>query len=250
MGKRLIAQRRGKGGPNFLSPGHRFFGEIKYSGIPEGKKRGEVINLIDDVSRNAVICDVLLEDGSHFYNLAAEGLAIGDFIEVGREASPSIGSVLPLSRIPDGFPIFNLEKTKGDNGSLVRSGGTCAYIVAHNEETGLVDVRLPSKKVISLHPSCLATVGVECGGGRKELPFVKASTKRFAFTARGRYYPIVRGRAKCAYAHPYGGKTGGKPTTVSHHAPPGRKAGHIGATRTGRKKGKSRESMASTDLKG
>ncbi len=74
---------------------------------------------------------------------------------------------------------------------------------------------------------------------RLEKPFLKAGNKWFKMKALNRYYPHVRGRAMSAYDHPYGGKTGGKPTMVSHGTPPGRKAGHIGARRTGRRKGKS-----------
>ncbi|MFH1056217.1 MAG: 50S ribosomal protein L2 [Candidatus Micrarchaeota archaeon] len=238
MGTRLRQQKRGKGSPAFKSPGHRFFGNITYE-MPKATVTGVVKGFIRDPIRKVLIAKIVLQDGTHFYNLAAEGLAVGAVVEIGADAKPTLGSVTKLSNIPDGSAVFNVEMRPGDGGKTSRAGGSSCSKISEDEDTGLVSVQFPSKAVRVLSPNCFATVGLASGGGRLEKPFLKAGNKWFKMKALNRYYPHVRGRAMSAYDHPYGGKTGGKPTMVSHGTPPGRKAGHIGARRTGRRKGKS-----------
>ena len=241
MGTRLKQQKRGKGSPAFHSPGHRFFGAVRYD-LPKGQTiRGKVVGFIQDPARDVLIAEILLLDGSgkKVYNLAAEGMAVGDEIELGWEAKPSLGNATRLSKIPDGTPVFNVELHPGDGGKISRAGGAASHKVSEDEETGKISVLFSSKVVRTLSPDCIATVGVASGGGRTEKPFLKAGTKWFKMKTLNRYYPSVRGRAMSAYDHPYGGKVGGKPTMVARGAPPGRKAGHIAARRTGRRKGKS-----------
>ncbi|MBI5228585.1 50S ribosomal protein L2 [Candidatus Micrarchaeota archaeon] len=244
MGKPLRQQIRGKGTPAYRAPSHRFFGDINYEPPSkeerEGAIRGQVVEFIDDPARSVLIAKILLEDGRTVYNLAVECIGIGDFIWIGRDSPPKVGCIMPLKTIPDGLPIYNIESLPGDGGKTARTTGACAYVVAHDEETGLVKVRLPSKEVISLSPECRATIGVAAGGGRTEKPFMKAGAKMLAMAARNKYYPIVRGTAMSAYDHPHGGKSLGKPSTVSRHTPPGRKVGHVAAASTGRKKGKAK----------
>jgi large subunit ribosomal protein L2 len=145
---------------------------------------------------------------------------------------------MPLAAVPDAMPVFNVELAPRDGGRIVRSSGAGAFVLSHDEETGLVSVQLPSKKVLVLPPQCFATIGIAAGGGRLEKPLKKAGTAWHAAKARGSYYPRVRGTAMNAYDHPYGGRTGGRPTSVGRNAPPGRKAGHFSAASTGRKKAK------------
>ena len=81
-------------------------------------------------------------------------------------------------------------------------------------------------------------MGVLAGGGRKDKPFLKAGKKYHAFRTRGKQYPVVRGVAMNAVAHPHGGgghQHVGKPYTVKRGASPGRKVGSVAARRTGRK---------------
>src|SRR3989344_2712553 len=223
MGTRLRQQKRGRGGPAYRSPGHRFLGDIRYD-FPLGKTlTGSVVGFKHDPARDVLV---------------AEGLSIGDSIHIGRDAQMGLGSITALKNVPDGTAVFNVELRPGDGGKISRSGGTACYKLAEDEDTGKISIQFSSQTVRTLSPLCLATVGIASGGGRLEKPFLKAGAKRFKMHALNRYYPHVRGRAMSAYDHPYGGKTGGKPTTVSHGTPPGRKAGHIGASRTGRSKGK------------
>ncbi len=236
MGTAIRSQKRGHGGPSYQSPGHRFFIAVKYS--HKAQEHGQVTAFVDDPAHSALLAEITLDDGKKTYAIAAEGLAKGDDVEFGQNAKVMLGSVLPLEKIPDGSPVFNLEMKPGDGGKLGRSSGSACYIVSHDEENGRVTIKTPSKKVKILEPNCLATIGVACGGGRLEKPFKKAGNKFHAMHARNKYYPIVRGAAMSAYDHPHGGKSLGKPSTVARSTPPGRKVGHIAARRTGRRKGK------------
>ncbi len=234
MGTMLIQQRRGKGSPTFSAPSHRYFIDLKYSKF-ESAILGEVVDFVDDPSRHSIIAEILLESGEKVYNVAAEGLKVGDKISLGREGLRlSLGSVLPLSAVPDGTPVFNIELRPNDGGKIARTSGSSAYVVSHDEETGTVTIRLPSKAIRVLDGKCRVTVGVACGGGRLEKPFKKAGKKFFAMKAQNRYWPIVGETKKSAYDHPFGGRSFGKPTTVKRSTPPGRKVGHVAARSTGR----------------
>ncbi|MCX6767492.1 MAG: 50S ribosomal protein L2 [Candidatus Micrarchaeota archaeon] len=242
MGTRLTQQKRGKGSPTYRAPSHRFFADIVYRKLDDAENRGtlagQVVGLVDDPGRTALVVKIVLENGETVYNVAAEGICVGNRVQVGRGGALLTGSILPLESIPDGTPIFNVEAIPGDGGRMARAGGAAAYVVSRDEETGRVSVRLASKKVRVLNPSCRATVGVAAGGGRLEKPFKKAGTHAHAMWARNKYYPIVRGTAMSAYDHPHGGKSFGSPTTVSRSTPPGAKTGQVAARRTGRRRGK------------
>ncbi len=243
MGKPLMQQRRGKGSV-FKTPGHRFVAKVRYpNAVYASKSLGQVVELLDDPGKTAPLAVILLPGGKDFYTLAAEGVAVGDRIAVGSFAAEGSistqvkqGSIVPLSNVPDGASVFNIELRPGDGGRVSRSGGATSFIVGRDEETGVVSVQLPSKRTITLPPECFATVGVAAGGGRLDKPFKKAGAHYHAAHARGRRYPSVRGTAMNAVDHPYGGRTGSRPTTVKRGTPPGRKAGHIAARATGRKK--------------
>jgi len=243
MGTRLMQQKRGKGGPAYRSPGHRFFGNISYDRPTqdelEGVMRGQVTEFIDDPGRSPLLVEILLENGKKIYTIAAEGLKVGDLVEFGKDARLGIGCLKPLNAVPDGTPIFNLEVVPGDGGRIARVAGASAKVVGRDEDTGRVSVQLASKALKELPGACRATIGIACGGGRLEKPFKKAGNKFYAMRAVNREYPIVRRTAMSAYDHPHGGRSFGKSSTRSHNAPPGKKCGQIGARRTGRRRGKS-----------
>lgn len=243
MGKTLIHQKRGKGLPAYRAPSHRFKSDARYPDSME-KTRGQVVGFVFDPSRTALLAEVLLEDGSRWLCIAAEGLALNDEIEV-NTGKAGMGCVARLGDAPDGSMVFNIELRPGDGGRLLRSSGACATVVSHDEDTGLVVLKFNTKSKVtrSMPPACRATIGVASGGGRTEKPFKKAGAKMKAMKARNRYYPKVRGSAMNAYDHPHGGKSIGKPSTVARGTPPGRKVGHIAARQTGRKKRRERKTV-------
>lgn len=239
MGKRILSQRRGRGSPTFRSPGHRFKAKLVYRPYDEietsGKIKGEVIGFVDDPGHNAILMKVLFENDEEAIMLAPEGIKVGDNIYSGAEAPVGLGNVLPLSRIPEGYYVYNIEKQPGQNGKFVRSPGSYAIVVS--KEGNNVLVRLPSNKRVVFNGNCRATVGVVAGGGRLEKPLFKAGAAYYKHKAVNRRYPKVRGVAMNAVSHPFGGKSHThKQSTVSRNAPPGRKVGHIAARRTGRRK--------------
>ncbi|RLE70882.1 MAG: 50S ribosomal protein L2 [Thermoprotei archaeon] len=244
MGKRLLVQRRGRGGSVFRSPSWKRVGRVAYRPYTRedvyGKLvRGRVVELLHDPGRGAPVARVRFEDGVEMLMVAAEGMAVGQTIYYGARAPISLGSILPVGRIPEGTMVCNVEIRPGDGGKLARSSGAYALILAHRE--GKTLLQLPSKKIKEVSSDARATIGIVAGGGRMEKPFLKAGKVYHLSKARSFKYPKVRGKAMGAYAHPAGGGHHPKGLTpVPRTAPPGQKVGHIAARRTGRRKGRRR----------
>ncbi len=242
MGKRIKTQKRGASSPRYRSPKSRYKVDLVYRDYDDIEKTGvltaKVLNFVDDPARSALLMDVEYDNGERGHLLAPEGIAVGDELDVGVQGKLKLGSVLPLYRIPDGTYIFNIERTPGDGGKIVRAAGSFASIVS--KEKNSVFIRLPSKKVISLSGECRAQLGIVCGGGRLEKPLMKAGKAHYKYKAQNKLWPVVRGVHMAAYSHPHGGKQhhAGKPTTIGRGASPGSKVGHLAAKTTGRKKGK------------
>jgi len=174
--------------------------------------------------------------------VAAEGVYSGQFVYYGKKASLSIGNVLPLANMPEGTIICNVESKAGDRGTLARCSGDYAIVVAHNPDSGITRIKLPSgaKKVVP--STCRATIGQVAGGGRTEKPMLKAGRAYHAAKAKRNSWPKVRGVAMNPVEHPHGGGNHqhiGHASTVSRWAPPGQKVGLIAARRTGRLRGTS-----------
>jgi len=236
MGKRLITQRRGSANSRYKSPGHRFKSSAKY---PVYEGGGQVIALIHDPGRSAPLARVLLENFKEILMIAPEGIKVGQWVEIGKNARATPGCVMPLIKIPEGTEICNIELRPGDGGKLVRASGTSASIISHDKEKGLVYVQLPSKRHITVNENSNATIGKVASGGRKEKPMAKAGQMYHAKKARGKLYPRVSGIHMNAIDHPHGGGRHphiGRPSCVARNTPPGRKVGHISPKRTGRKK--------------
>ncbi len=235
MGRRIQGQRRGRGGPTFRAPSHRYKAELSHPRTDSDLVVGTVVGIEHDPARSAPIADVEFDDGDRRLVLVPEGVRVGDQLEVGVSASIDPGNTLPLREIPEGVPICNVESQPGDGGKFARASGVNATLVTHDRDAAVV--QLPSGQVKRLHPDCRATIGVVAGGGRTEKPFVKAGNKYHKMRARGTKWPRVRGVAMNAVDHPFGGggrQHPGRPKSVSRDAPPGRKVGDIASRRTGR----------------
>ncbi|WP_440764637.1 50S ribosomal protein L2 [Natronorubrum sp. DTA7] len=236
MGRRIQGQRRGRGGPTFRAPSHRYKAKLDHKKQEDDDLvRGTVVDIEHDPARSAPIAAVEFDDGDQRLILAPEGIAVGEEIQVGVSAEIKPGNTLPLAEIPEGIPVCNVEANQGDGGRFARASGVNADLVTHDRNAAVV--QLPSGEVKRLDPQCRATVGVVAGGGRTEKPFVKAGNKYHKMKARGTKYPRVRGVAMNAVDHPFGGggrQHPGKPKSVSRDAPPGRKVGDISSRRTGR----------------
>jgi len=235
MGKRLMSQRRGKGSPTFKA---RQKGQKSAYCKPEKEViKGEVVDFSKEIGRNGLLVEVMTPTGE-YHVVAAEGMFIGQEIQLGANAEIGIGNVLPLSSIPEGCPIFNIELKPGDGGKLARATGSYALLSTRSIKTAMI--KLPSGKIKKMQVDCRATIGNAACGGRTDKPFVKAGAKFHFMKAKSRHWPITRGVAMNAVSHPFGGEQhhAGKSKSVSRHAPPGRKVGAIASKRTGRKKRK------------
>lgn len=240
MGKDLIQQRRGRGNQRYRAPSFKYAGKIEHRPYTaqdrENKVDGIVLDLIHSTGHTAPLAVVEYEDGFQGLIAAPRGIRVGDAVESGSAAPVRPGNTLPLSAIPEGTELYNLEKVPGDGGKFVRSAGGFARVVAKTEKG--VQVLLPSKKTKDFHPDCRATVGVIAGFGRKEKPFLKAGTKYYARRAKNKMFPSVSGTSMNAVDHPFGGSKSshkGKPTISPKNAPPGRKVGKLRPRRTGKR---------------
>ncbi len=168
----------------------------KKEGIP-----AEVISIEYDPNRSARIALLQYEDGEKAYILAPVGLVAGDKVENGPDVEPKVGNCMPLSRIPQGTEIHNIEMQPGRGGQLVRGAGTVAVMNA--TEGGWAQVTLPSGEVRRLPSSCRATIGQVGNTDHNKIVLGKAGRKRWM----GRR-PKVRGTVMNPVAHPMGGGEG------------------------------------------
>ncbi|PSQ62851.1 MAG: 50S ribosomal protein L2 [Halobacteriales archaeon SW_8_66_22] len=212
MGRRIRGQRRGRGGPTFRAPSHRYKAELSHRNVEDGDVvTGEVVGIEHDPARSAPVADIQFDDGDRRLVLAPEGITVGDEIQVGVSARIEPGNTLPLAEIPEGVPVCNVEANPGDGGKYARASGVSATLLTHDRNVSVV--QLPSGEMKRLDPQCRATA------------------------ARGTVWPRVRGVAMNAVDHPFGGggrQHPGKPKSISRDAPPGRKVGDISSRRTGR----------------
>ncbi|MDY0266089.1 MAG: 50S ribosomal protein L2 [Methanimicrococcus sp.] len=238
MGKRIIAQRRGKGSPIFRAPSHKFKAELMHPETEAGATlNGTVIDVEHDPARAAPIIKVFFDNGHSQLLMACEGVAVGQTVSCGPDAEIKAGNILPLGKIPEGVLICNVEGKPGDGGKFTRSSGTYATVVSHEEKR--TSIQMPSGVLKWFNPECRALIGVVAGGGRIEKPFLKAGKKFHKMNVRATRFPRVRGVAMNPRDHPFGGGNTQHPcrsTTVSRNAPPGAKVGHIAARRTGKKR--------------
>jgi len=234
MGKRLIQQARGKGGPTYRAPSFRYKGKAKYINKEASAK---VVDIIKCQGHSAPLVKLKYSDGTSGLMIAPENIRVGEEVEIKNDASAKNGNTLTLKNIPLGASVYNIENVPGDGGKFVRSSGGFAKVIGQTKTRIIVE--LPSKKQKEFHPECRASIGVVAGSGRKEKPFLKAGKKYFAMRAKNKLWPKSGGTSMNAVDHPFGGTTSshkGRPTIAPKNAPPGRKVGKIRPRRTGRKK--------------
>jgi large subunit ribosomal protein L2 len=154
-----------------------------------------------DPNRNCFIALVRYADGEHRYILAPNGLKAGDQVMSGKGVEPKLGCAMPLSEVPVGMDVHNIEMTAGQGGKMVRSAGGAARLAAR--EGQWATVILPSGEMRQVRIECRATIGQLGNLDYKNISWGKAGRSRF----RGRR-PHVRGTAQNPVAHPLGGGEG------------------------------------------
>ena len=162
---------------------------------------GKVAAVEYDPNRSARIALIHYRDGDKRYILAPDGLAGGDQVMAGEKAEIRPGNALPLSRIPLGTTVHNLEVQLGRGGQLVRSAGVGAQLVAR--EGRFAQMRMPSGEVRLIDVRCRATVGQVGNSDHSNETIGKAGKNRW----RG-FRPTVRGSTMNPFDHPHGGGEG------------------------------------------
>jgi large subunit ribosomal protein L2 len=170
-----------------------------------------------DPNRSARIALLHYADGEKRYMLLPHGLGVGDTVTSGRDIEARVGNALPLSRIPLGTQIHNVELVAGRGGQIVRSAGSAAQLLA--KEGQMATIRLPSGEVRRVRADCMATVGQVSNLDHENQNIGKAGRSRHL----GRR-PAVRGVVMNPRDHPHGGGEGKSPTGMPPKTPWGKPA--------------------------
>ena len=157
-----------------------------------------------DPNRNARLALIYYIDGEKRYILHPKGLNVGDTIVSGSDSPLNIGNNLPLSEIPLGTSIHNIELIPKKGAQLVRAAGTSAKILA--KEGDYVTLRLPSKEIRLLRKECFATIGEVSNNDAFLIQSGKAGRTRWLGKR-----PSVRGSVMNPCDHPHGGGEGRAP---------------------------------------
>ena len=207
--KSLLAPKSRQAGRNNqgkITVRHRGGGAKKKYRIIDFKRNKDgiaatVIGIEYDPNRTANIALICYEDGEKAYILAPEGLKDGMKVMNGPEAEVRVGNCLPLSEIPVGTQIHNIELYPGKGGQLVRSAGNSAQLMA--KEGKYATLRLPSGEMRMVPIICRASVGVVGNGDHSLINVGKAGRKRHMG-----FRPTVRGSVMNPNDHPHGGGEG------------------------------------------
>jgi len=178
------------------------FKRLKF-GVPATVKAIEY-----DPNRTARIALLYYADGEKSYILAPAGLNVDATVMSGPGIAPEVGNCLPLSDIPLGTIVHNIELMPGNGGTLARSAGTYAQLVAR--ENKYATLKLPSGEMRMVLVTCMATVGTVSNSDHMNVNLGKAGRSRWMGIR-----PRVRGVAMNPVDHPMGGgegkSSGGQP---------------------------------------
>jgi large subunit ribosomal protein L2 len=208
----LVRQRRGRGGRNAygrITVRHRGGGHKRKIRIVDFKREkheipATVAAIEYDPNRTARLALLHYSDGEKRYILAPIGLQVGDVVTSGPKSDIRPGNSLPISNIPTGTMIHNIELKKGRGGQLVRSAGGSAQLLA--KEGDYAHIRLPSGEVRLVLQNCYATIGQVGNLDHSNIKLGKAGRKRHMGIR-----PTVRGSAMTPRDHPHGGGEGRSP---------------------------------------
>ncbi len=210
--KSLLAPKNKKAGRNSygrITIRHRGGGNRQKYRIIDFKRNkldvvGTVTTLEYDPNRSAHIALVTYEDGEKRYIIAPAGLKVGDKVTAGANADIKPGNALPLSSIPTGTFIHNVELYPGKGAQLARSAGVMAQLMG--KENNLAMIRLPSGEMRYVPLNCMATIGQVGNVDHSNVQIGKAGRKRHMG-----WRPTVRGSVMNPCDHPHGGGEGKSP---------------------------------------
>ncbi len=212
----LTISRRRHGGRNTygrVTVRHRGGGNRRLTRLVDYRreKRGipaKVAAIEYDPKRTARLALLHYADGEKRYIIAPLDLKVGDMLMSGPEAEIRVGNCLPISNIPVGTLIHNIELKEGKGGQIVRSAGGAAQLLG--KEGDFAQVRLPSGEVRLIRQICYATIGTVGNLDHSNVKLGKAGRKRHMGIR-----PTVRGSAMSPRDHPHGGGEGRQPIGIS-----------------------------------
>ena len=204
-----LKKNAGRNNQGKITVRHRGGGSRRKYRIIDFKRRKDgipatVVSIEYDPNRTANIALISYVDGEKAYILAPEGLKVGQKVMNGADAEVRVGNCLPLSAIPVGTEIHNIELYPGKGGQLVRSAGNSAQLMA--KEGKYATLRLPSGEMRMVPIICRATIGVVGNGDHNLINLGKAGRKRHMGIR-----PTVRGSVMNPNDHPHGGGEGRAP---------------------------------------
>jgi large subunit ribosomal protein L2 len=207
--KSLIKPLRKKGGRNMygrVTVRHRGGGHKKHLRIVDFKRDkrdipARVAAIEYDPNRTARLALLYYADGEKRYIISPLDLRVNDVVIASPTAEVRVGNSLPISVIPVGTMIHNIELQPGRGGQMVRSAGTSAQLLA--KEGDYAQIRLPSGEVRLVRQECYATIGQVGNLDHSNIKLGKAGRKRHLGIR-----PTVRGSAMSPRDHPHGGGEG------------------------------------------
>ncbi len=235
--KTILSKKSGRNSSGKLTVRHqggrqkRYLREIDFK---RGKKDlwGTVENIEVDPNRSAKIAKIIYEDGERRYILAPDNLHENGKIIASVNAPLDVGCTIPLSHIPVGTPVHNIEIVPGKGGQMVRSAGSVAIV--HGKENKYVLIKFPSGEIKRFNPLSMATIGQVGNIAFRTKRLHKAGTKR-----KMGIKPSVRGTAQNPRSHPHGGGEGRSGVGLKYQKTPWGKPA-VGKTR---KRGKYSDSL-------
>ena len=202
-----ISKNAGRNNQGKITVRHRGGGSKRKYRLVDFKRNSKdgikatVIGIEYDPNRTANIALICYEDGAKAYIIAPEGLTDGMEVMSGPDAEVRVGNCLPLSAIPVGAQVHNVELYPGKGGQLVRSAGNSAQLMA--KEGKYATLRLPSGEMRMVPINCRASIGVVGNGDHSLINIGKAGRKRHMG-----FRPTVRGSVMNPNDHPHGGGEG------------------------------------------
>lgn len=237
--KSLLAPLKSTGGRNNtgrLTTRHKGGGHKRQYRIIDFKRNKDnipaTVNAIEyDPNRTANIALLFYADGEKRYILAPQGLKVGDVVVSGADADIKVGNNLPISSIPVGTYIHNVELYAGGGAKLVRSAGAGAQLMA--KEGAYATLRLPSGEMRMVRLECRATIGQVGNEDQENINIGKAGRNRWKGVR-----PANRGVVMNPCDHPHGGGEGRSPVGRAPVTPWGKPA--LGAKTRNKKKASSK----------
>ena len=219
--KRLLLnlkEKAGRSNSGRITVRHRGGGVKKlYRIIDFGQEKigveGHLIAIEYDPNRSAFIMLIEYSDGDKRYQIAPNGIEIGEKVICDEKADPKTGNRMRLDNIPSGTQVYNIELIPNNGGKIVRSAGTSALIAA--KEGKYCNLLMPSKEVRKVPVKCFASIGQVSRPEKRFEKITNAGAKR-----RMGWRPVNRGSSMNPCDHPHGGGEGRAPIGLSYPKTP------------------------------